>query len=210
MKIAVFGSTGAVGNHVVRRALEREWGVVAFARTPSKLGELRERTEVIQGDVQDPDAVARAVDGVDAVISTVGHTKSSSDDVLEATARHLIESMRRFGVDRLVTLVGAGVTSDEDPSSFGRTAMRTVMQLLAGTMLEDAQRHTDMIRRTDLDWTVVRPPRLTDEPYTGEWHAGYMKLGPTSTMGREDLAEFMLQQVESDEWVGESPMVANS
>ena len=149
MRIAVFGSTGAVGTHVVRRALEREWDVVAFARTPSKLGELRERVEVVQGDVQ-------------------------------------------------------------DPSSFGRTVMLTIMQLVAGTMLDDAQRHTDMIRRTGLDWTVVRPPRLTDEPYTGEWHAGYMKLGPTSKMGREDLAEFMLQQVESDEWISESPMVANA
>lgn len=209
MRVAIFGSTGRVGRHLVERALGRDWTVVAFARSPSKLGDFRDRVEVIEGTVQDADTVDRAVEGTDAVLSAVGHTDTSAADVLTVTAEHLIESMWRHGVDRLVTLVGAGVEADDDPSSFGRTVMLTVMNWVAGEMLADAQRHTDLIRDTDLDWVVVRPPRLTNEPYSGDWRAGYLRLGPTSTMARADLAAFMLRQVETDEWIHESPMVTN-
>ena len=172
MKVAIFGSTGAVGRHLVRQALDRDWEVVAFARTPQKLGDLTERA-----------------------------------DVLEVTAHHLVDAMRNHNVDRLVTLVGAGVKSEGDPSSLGRSFMLTLMKLMVGDMLEDAQAHADYIRETDLDWTVVRPPRLTDGEHTGETEAGYMKLGPGSTISRADLADFMLDQVASDEWVRQSPMV---
>jgi len=122
---------------------------------------------------------------------------------------HLIDSMRRHDVDRSVTLVGAGVEAENDLSSFGRMVMLTVMNWVAGEMLADAQQYTDLTRDTDLDWVVVRPPRLTNEPYSGDWRAGYLQLGPMDSMSRVDLTEFMLQQVESDEWVHESPMVAN-
>jgi hypothetical protein len=117
--------------------------------------------------------------------------------------------MRRHDVDRSVTLVGAGVEAENDLSSFGRMVMLTVMNWVAGEMLADAQQYTDLTRDTDLDWVVVRPPRLTNEPYSGDWRAGYLQLGPMDLMSRVDLTEFMLQQVESDEWVHESPMVAN-
>lgn len=209
MRIAIFGATGQVGQHLVRRALDRNWTVVAFARSPSKLGETREHVEVVEGDVQNPDAVDRAVEGTEAVLSAVGHTDTSKGNVLTATANHLVESMRNHGVDRLVTLVGAGVEAEGDPSSLGRTVMLTAMRWFAGEMLEDAQRHADLIRKTDLEWVVVRPPRLSNDPYSGDWQAGYLRLGPTAKMARADLAEFMLRQVETDEWVGESPMVAN-
>ena len=209
MKVAIFGSTGQVGRHLVERALKRNWDVVAFARSPSKLGELRDRVEVVEGDVQDADRVDRAVEGTEAVLSAVGHTSTSEGDVLTVTADHLLDAMRRHDVDRLVTLVGAGVETEKDPSSFGRTVMHTLMQWVVGEMLEDAQRHADRIRASDQEWVVVRPPRLSNDPYSGDWRAGYLQLGPLDSMSRADLAEFMLQQVESDEWVRESPMVTN-
>lgn len=209
MRVAIFGSTGQVGRHLVNRALNREWSVVAFARSPSKLGELRSQVDVVEGNVQNAEAVDRAVEGTDAVVSAVGHTDTSARDVLSVTANHLVDSMQRHDVDRLVTLVGAGVEADDDPSSFGRTVMLSVMKWVAGEMLADAHRHADLIRETDLDWVVVRPPRLVNAAYSGEWQAGYLTLGPTSSMSRADLAEFLLRQVESDEWVGRSPMVSN-
>jgi putative NADH-flavin reductase len=203
----IFGATGAVGRHLTEQALQRDWHVVAFARSPQSLGDLRDRVDVIQGNVRDPDAVNWALRDVDAAVSAVGHTETSQGDVLEVTANHLIQAMNRHGVERLITLVGAGVSSPKDPSSIGRTAMMSVMRLMVGGMLDDAQRHADLIRDTDLKWTVVRPPRLTDAEPTGHTKAGYLKLGPFDSIPRADLAEFMLEQVHSDEWLRESPMV---
>jgi putative NADH-flavin reductase len=209
VNIAILGSTGKVGTHLVEQALDRGWGVIAFARTPEKLGDLRERVTVIEGDVRDADAVDRAVRNADAVVSAVGHTESSADDVLEVTARHVVDSMREHGVKRFVTLVGAGVESGEDKGSLSRWVVRSAMKLFVGTMLEDAQRHSDLIGESDLDWTVVRPPRLNDDDPTGETRAGYLDLGFSDQCTRADLATFMLDSVESDRWVGELPMVAN-
>ena len=209
MRVAIFGSTGEVGRHLVRQALDRGWEVVAFARSPDKLGELRERVQVVEGDVHDAEAVHRAIEGVDAVLSAVGHTKSSSDDVLEVTARHVTEAMKEYGVERLVTLVGAGVETEYDDATMGRWMVRSLMKVVAGAMLEDAQHHADFIRETDLDWTIVRPPRLNNGDPTGEVRAGYLDLGFSDGLARADLATFMLDQVESDEWIGELPMVTN-
>lgn len=209
MNVAILGSTGKVGTHLVEQALDRGWDVIAFARSPEKLSDLRERVTVVEGDVQDADAVDRAVRDADAVVSAVGHTESSADNVLEVTARHVVAAMNEHGVDRLVTLVGAGVDTDMDDTTFSRWMVRTTMKLFVGAMLQDAQRHSDVIRETDLDWTIVRPPRLNDDEPTGETRAGYLDLGFSDQITRADLASFMLDQVESDEWVGELPMVAN-
>jgi putative NADH-flavin reductase len=210
VRIVIFGATGAVGRHLTEQALERDWNVVAFARSPQSLGDLREHVDTIQGNVRDPDAVNWALRDVDAAVSAVGHTDTSQGDVLEVTADHLMQAMHRHGVERLVTLVGTGVSCPKDPSSIGRTVMMSVMRLMVGGMLDDAQRHADLIRDTDLEWTIVRPPRLTDAERTGHTSSGYLKLGPLDSIPRADLADFMLEQVHSDEWLRELPMVAST
>lgn len=207
MKITIFGCTGAVGGHLVDQAVSRGWEVVAFARSPEKLGDYGEQVEIIEGNVRDADAVRWAVREADGLVSAVGHTERSQGDVLEVAARNYVAAMRDHAVSRLVTLVGAGVEMGGDASSIGRWVMRSVMKLMVGEMLADAQQHSDIIAETDLDWTIVRPPRLTDGERTGQTRAGYLSLGPTATISRADLAEFMLDQMVSEEWVRKAPMV---
>ena len=76
-------------------------------------------------------------------------------------------------------------------------------------MLEGAQRHSALVRRTDLEWVVIRPPRRSNDPYSGDWRAGSLRLRPPAKMDRMDMAEVMLGQVELAEWVGKSAMVGN-
>lgn len=206
MHIAVFGATGRTGNHVVEQALERGWKVTAFARTPSKLNVDPERVRLVEGNVRDIEQVSKAVEGVDAVISALGQTKTSQKDVSSVAADHLIAAMQEHDVDRFVTLLGAGVSDENDESSFGRKFMLGVMKLMARHVLEDAQSHADKVRASDLDYVIVRPPRLIDGP-KADWKAGYMKLGPGDSISRATLADFMLEQVTDDTWVGQAPMV---
>ncbi len=210
VRITILGSTGRTGLPLVDRALDAGHDVVAFARTPSKLGDRRdhERLTVVAGDVTDADAVAEAVAGADAVVSVLGHAEGAPDDLLTVAGDHAIAAMRDHGVDRYVTLVGAGVRTTRDPGqSLGGRVMNAALRLFAGTVLEDARRHVDHVTDTDLDWTVVRPPRLTEGPYTGEIEAGYLRLGVGDSLSRENLAAFVLSCVEDDEWVRELPMV---
>ncbi|MFC7138089.1 NAD(P)-dependent oxidoreductase [Halobaculum litoreum] len=210
MKITVLGSTGRTGLPFVDRALAAGHDAVALARSPEKLGDRRdhERLTVVAGDATDPATVEEAVAGADAVVSLLGHADGAPDDLLTVAGDHVVAAMRDHGVERYVTLAGAGVRSDRDPGrSLGGRAVGAGLKLFAGDLLEDSREHVDRVVDTDLDWTVVRPPRLTEGPYTGDWEAGYLRMGMGDAISRADLAAFVLTCVEGDEWVRELPMV---
>lgn len=222
MKIAVFGATGRTGVPFVEQALAAGHEVVAFVRDPAKLeGTLDSDGDaggltVVEGDVLDAEAVARAVAGggddatpVDAVVNVLGHADGAPDDVLERGGRNVLAAMRELGVDRYVVLTGAAVRTDGDPSaSVGSRIMGGVMRVLAGDLLEDSKAHVAEVRDTDVEWTVVRAPRLTDGPHTGRYEAGYLSMGMGETISRADTADFLLSELESGEWIGELPHVS--
>lgn len=211
VRLTILGSTGRTGLPLVDRALDAGHDVVAFTRSPTKLGDRRghERLTIVEGDATDADAVAEAVADADAVVSVLGHTDGAPEDLLTVAGDHTIEAMRAHDVDRYVTLVGAGVRTTRDAGqSIGGRVMNAGLKLFAGEVLADAKRHVDHVVDTDLDWTVVRPPRLTEGQYTGSWEAGYLRLGVGDSLSRADLAAFILSCVEDDEWVRELPMVA--
>ncbi len=210
MRIAIFGATGKTGHHLVEQALERGWEVTAFARTPDGLAsDLRAGVDLVEGDVQNLRDVERAVEETDAVVSALGPTDSSSDDVLEVAAEHLVHSMHRRNVDRLVTLSGAGVSSERDKPPVSRGFLVTLMDYFADRVLEDDRRHVETIRESDLEWVIVRPSRLSDEEPSGNFRSGYLPPGPDARIARADLAEFMLDQLLTDMYVREMPFVTS-
>lgn len=208
MKLTIFGATGKTGRQVVDQALKAGHEVTAFVRDPARMDLRHERLRVIQGDVTDEERVREAVRGQEAVISALGQTKTSSKDVLTVAARHLVPAMREEGVGRLVTLVGAGVPDERDSGSLGRAFMRGLMKLVVRQVLEDAERHAEIVRASDLEWTLVRPPRLTDGPSKGEYRTGYLQLGGSNSIARADLADFMLKLASDGRYVREAPMVS--
>jgi putative NADH-flavin reductase len=207
MQLTIFGATGRTGQPLVQQALEAGHTVVAFARTPSKLDVTHDRLTIVQGDVMEPKPVHTAVEGADAVLSALGHTSDSPDDMQTVGTRHIIDAMQRHGVDRLVSLAGAAVRHPRDTPSWGDRLMIGLMRLFASTMLEDARRHAELIRATDLDWTIVRPPRLTNGPHTGTYRTGYLQMGPMASIARADVADFMLRCATSDDFIHEEPML---
>src|SRR5437870_1026079 len=97
-KLTILGATGSVGRELVAQALDADHAVTVLVRNPDKLGALRSRVMVVQGDVTDPAALDRAVAEADVVLSTLGHAKGSPNDVLAVAATGAIAAMRRHGV----------------------------------------------------------------------------------------------------------------
>ena len=205
MRIAVFGATGRTGVPFVRLALDAGHDVVAHARTPSKLPFSDDRLTVVEGDVYTGEGVAESVAGADAVVSLLGQTSDGPDDLLTVAGDRVTAAMAEHGVDRYVTLVGAGVREDGESPSFSGRVMGTLLKLVAREVLADAEAHVRRVRATDLDWTVVRAPRLVDGDATG-YRAGDIDLGFES-VARADVAAFCLDCVENDLHVGEMPKV---
>ena len=208
MRLALFGATGRTGRPLTEQALAAGHEVVALARDPSKMPISHERLTVVQGDVLDPLAVARALSpDTDAVLLTLGHTKGSPDDLMAHAARNVVAAMNADGVRRVVTETGAGVADPNDPGGLGPAFMRGVMGLVAKNLLKDSEAHVDVFRRSDLDWTAVRAPRLTNGPTTGTARVGYFSMGPGQSVSRADVAAVMLRLAASADYASEAPHV---
>lgn len=207
MQIAVFGATGRTGVPFCRQALERGHDVVAHTRSPGKLP-FPDEVTVVEGDVYAGEGVTEAVADADAVVSVLGQSENSPDDLLTVAGDHVLAAMGDAGVDRYVTLVGAGVRTEGESVSLGGRVMGVLLKLLARSVLEDAAEHVDRVRRTDLAWTVVRVPRLTEGDPAGDYRAGDVALGFES-IDRADVARVVLDCLEEDRYVRELPTVGS-
>ena len=209
MTLAVLGATGRTGRPLVEQALAAGHHVTALARTPSKLGLDHPALTVVQGDALNQADVARVVDGADAVLLTLGHAKGSPPDLMARAAQNVVAAMEETGVSRVVTETGAGVSDPKDPGGLGPKIMGGIMRVVAKNLLADSEAHVDAFRRSGLDWTAVRAPRLTNGPRTGDYQAGYFSMGLGHSVARADVADLMLDLATSDRFAGEAPMVTS-
>lgn len=208
MKLAVFGASGRTGRPLVEQALASGHEVTAFVRDPSKLGMEHERLTVVEGDVKDSEKVREAVEGADAVLSALGHTKSSAKDVQTVGTENIVAAMQESGVRRLVSLTGAGVGDPKDEPKLFDKAITTLLKLLQKDVLRDAEDHARVIEKSGLDWVIVRGPMLTEGEKKGEYRVGYVGKNSGTKISRADVADFMLQQAEDYTYLGQKPMVS--
>lgn len=213
MKLTVLGSTGRTGVPLVDGALERGHRVTCLVRDPKKAQDLlpaaRAHLLLEQGDATDPEAIERVVAGAEAVIDVTGPVKGGPKDLRGQVARHVLDSMQRHGVKRLIFLTGAGVRVEGDEPKLADRTIRGVMSLLQGEILEDGQTAVAAVTSSPVDWTVVRVPRLTEAEPRGEIRtASHVGGGTGTTLGRGDLATFLLDELETGTWSGQAPVVS--
>jgi putative NADH-flavin reductase len=218
MRIAVFGATGRTGQPLVEQAVERGHEVVAFVRDATGLSSTirnDDRVSTVEGDAYTGEGVERAIAGdgdpVDVVVSVLAQTSDGPDDLLTEAGRHILSAMNQHGVERFVTLVGAGVREEGESVSLGGRIMGALLKLLARSVLEDARDQVELIKDSDTRWTVVRGPRLTEDAQTGEFrHGPDLSLGMRDTAARANVADFILDCLEDDLYVHEMPKVADA
>ncbi len=209
MKITIFGATGGTGTHLVQQALQRGHQVVAYARTPSKLAIKHHNLRIVEGDIQDKDRVADAIEGADGVINAIGPTPNSPDDLMETAAQNILQGMKTHAVDRLIWSTGAGVRSPQDEPTLMHKAFGLLLKVISPKVLENSRKGVELIQDSDLKWTIARAPMLTDESEPGNYYVGYVGSELGRALSRENYAKFMLDLVESDDWIQEMPAASN-
>ncbi|WP_122263889.1 NAD(P)-dependent oxidoreductase [Ornithinimicrobium cerasi] len=207
--IALFGATGRTGRRVLHRALEAGHTVRVLVRDPARLGHEGDGLTVICGDVLDPAPVARAVSGADVVLSLFGQVKGSPRTLQTDGTRIIVEAMRAAGVRRIVTLSGGGLRAPQDRPRVADRVIRLLLRMLSGHVLADAEGHLAVLRASGLDWTVVRGPRLTEAPGRGSYRQGWVGVGTGTSISRDDLADFIITQVEDRSFVGRMPFLSS-
>jgi putative NADH-flavin reductase len=207
MRLLVFGASGPLGRALTQAALAPGHQVTAYVRTPGRLGShpgLREVT----GDVLDAATVAAAVPGHDAVVSALGHSRPSpvGHDLHPGTA-HIIAAMNAAQVSRLIWISSHGVGDARGHSGFLFERVFVPWRLRAE--FADKERQEALVTASDLDWTIIRPARLTNGPATGRPRA-QPRLPVTigDSISRADVAQFVLSELDDGAHLLSAPTIA--
>jgi putative NADH-flavin reductase len=208
MKIVVFGASRGVGLNVVEQALQAGHTVTAFVRTPSTFTVQHSNLIVFQGDSMDASAVERAIAGQDAVISALGPTRPPVPGMMETSAKNIVAAMKKYGVKRLISTTGAGIRQPEDKPKLADHLIGALLNLLAKDVVLDSVVNVKVIQSSNLDWTVVRYPRLRDGAHTGKYRVGYVSKDSSTQLARADGADFVLKELTEKKWLRKLPLVS--
>lgn len=194
LRLTLIGATGGTGSHLLQHALDAGHHVTALVRTPSKLAINHDHLTVVEGSVLDPAAAEQAVRGADAVLCLLGAPPSSRARVRESGTRALIDAMVVAGTRRLIVQSshGIGDTSHELP-----WVMRwVIVPFYLKRAFADHEAQEAVVRASGLDWTLVRPPGLTDaNPAPALAHGpAFDPSRMTMSIARADVASFLLAQ----------------
>ena len=207
MRLLIFGASGQTGQVLVRQATEGGHTVTAFVRQPAKLAGVAAPISIIRGTVADAAAVAAVVPGHDAVVSTlgVGQPLKHDPDVV-AGVHHIVRAMQVHRVRRLIYLSFAGVRASRSSLGF---VLRYIAPLPLRHEIADHEAKEALVMASDLDWTIVRPPKLTAGPRTGRYRAGedITTWRPLSLLSRADVADFILQELARPQYIRQAPLL---
>lgn len=194
MKLIVFGSTGGIGSQVVPQALASGHTVTAVARNPAVITLQHERLTVVQGDALEPHTLVQPLIGQDAVISTLGVRTRAPTTVYSEGVANIMRAMQAANVRRLLCVSATGL--DPGPP-LQRWLAKPILWMVFKDMYTDLVRMEDEVKRSDFEWTIVRPPRLTDRPRTGQYHMAVNKhLMRGALISRADVADYMLTHLD--------------
>jgi putative NADH-flavin reductase len=192
MKLAIFGATGTVGSELVSYALAAGHDVRALVRDAAKLGLDDPRLTILRGNVMDPSAVAQAIGGTDAVLSTLGATAKDNPHTRRIGTTNILSAMEDSEVDRLVVMGGFHVRVPGEDGSLGQKLIMPFLHL-SQVVVADTTGLGALVLASDLDWTFVRSPRVVPGGPTATSRTGALRLGPWSKATRGDVAVLMLR-----------------
>jgi putative NADH-flavin reductase len=220
MKLTVFAATGGIGRQLLAQAVEGGHDVTAVVRDPAKL---TEQVNAIRADLSEPDppALEQAVNGADAVLSGLGPRTLAGAGITSSGTRAIVRAMESAGVRRLVVVSASPVSTVPSPGRPNppkhdpgdgfllRNLFVPLMKSLLRKHYVDLALMEDILRDSSLDWTVIRPPRLTDKPLTGVYRTAYgQNPRRANVVSRANVAHLMLRVLDQPETIRQTVGVA--
>lgn len=203
MKLTIFGATGATGQCLVEQALDQGHDVTAFARNPLALTRRHAHLSIVTGDVFQQASVVEAVANQEAVLCAIGgHDRlrvalsrhPRQPGLCTVGARNILDAMKKYHVSRFICLSAWGVGESKNRLPF--VFKHIILPLLMKEEYEDKEAQGQLIRQSTLDWTIVRPARLTNGPRTGRYRMqSSLEFSSQSSISRADVADCMLRQL---------------
>jgi putative NADH-flavin reductase len=205
MKIAVIGATHGIGLAMTQAALADGHKVTVLARTPSRMPISHSRLRIVTGDALDPDAIVKVVKGQDVVCVCLGTTNVTQTITLfSRCAENLSKALKPEQLLIAVTGIGAG----DSRGHCGFLYDRVFLPIVLRRMYADKDRQERIIMSNITRWIIVRPGFLTNGPRTGRYRALTDLRGiHGGRISRADVADFMLSQAKSPQFIGKPPLL---
>ena len=222
VKLTIFAATGGIGRQLLEQAVAAGHDVTAVVRNPQPLPSTQARVVVADLAAADPAALQPAVSGADAVLSGLGARTKADAGVAWKGTRAITEAMQASGVRRIVVVSAAPIGTVPSPSRphppkhdpgdgfFMRHLANPLVKAALREHYADLARMEDVLRDSDLDWTAVRPPRLTDKPVTGTYRTAYgQNIRRGIFASRADVAHYMLRALDQPDTFRRTVGIAN-
>jgi putative NADH-flavin reductase len=221
MKLTIIAATGGVGAELLEQAVAAGHDVTAVVRNPAKLSR-QVRTVTADMTAPDPAALESAMAGADAVLSGLGPHSNSDAGIASQGTRAIVAAMRAAGVRRIVAVSAAPVSTVPSPGNpspprhdpgdgfFMRHLFSHVASAMFGKVYADLAQMEDILAKSGLDWTVVRPPQLKSKPPTGNYRTAYgQNIRGGWSVPRADVAHLMLHVLGQPETIRQAIGIAS-
>ena len=205
MKIAVIGATRGIGLVMAQAALADDHEVSALARMPSRMPISHLCLRIVAGDAQDPDAIAKVVEGQDVICDCLGTTKvTQTITMFSRCAENLSKALKPEQLLIAVTGMGAGDSRGHGSFLYDHLFLPLVLRRIYA----DKDRQERIIMSKIARWIIIRPGFLNNGPRTGRYRTLIDLQGiHGGRISRADVADFMLSQAKSPQFIGQTPLL---
>ncbi len=200
MKIIIFGASGKTGLEVCKLAVKKGYAVIGFDIYKNEQLVGLNNFKFIKGSVLNPDEVEQAMSGADAVVSELGVKIGSKLPLLSEGNKNIISAMHKHKIKRLITQSAFGALESYKKLPF---YYKIIHKLLLGPMSKDKNIMEREVQKSNIDYTIIRPVRLTNGPAKGKFRTGdsNLRLGLNPRISRKDVALFIMDELENNEYI---------
>ncbi len=197
--IAVLGASGGIGLQSVKIALKYGHNVTAILRTPSKLTIRHPNLLITQGDVMKSETLINPLRNKDAVISAIGKNSLKETTLYSEGTKNLLKVLANTNTNRVFVISASGLDVNPTFNFFTKLEVKFVLQKLLKNMFSDLEKMERIVKESDGDWTIIRPPSLTTKPYTGQYRFSINShLTKGLRISRADLAHFIISNLTNE------------
>ena len=206
MRIAVIAANGRLGKAFVEAALKAGHSVRGGVRGVNTLAP-HPQLEVVSCDATNADDLKLLLQGVEVVVSAIGHVKGSAPDVQTVATKVLVGVMDELGIKRYVDVTGTGVRFPGDKITLIDRFLNFGVGIADPSRVKDGIEHQEVLKASDLEWTTIRVLKLQNvapKPFTLRLH------GPTkSYVDRGEVAEAILEVIRGKNFLKEAPIISS-
>ncbi|MFA9560495.1 NAD(P)H-binding protein [Evansella sp. AB-rgal1] len=207
-KVAIIGGTGKVGRYIANKALQKGYQVRMLVRNPEKSSYIDNGIEIVKGEIQNLETIKKLIKGCNIVVNTFGQPVRATPMYSELT-KNLLVLMKEVNIRRYIGVSGGSLTIEGDRKNFTNIFAAKVFEVFFSKMMRDKKREWEILfNNKEINWTLIRLPFVVEGAEIGSIKESVTDM-PGRKIQNQDIATFIINQIESSKYIHKSPFISN-